>query len=147
MSSDTTLIWSSVRELGKLANCHCKFLYPVLSLPSSTGLWTSRIWQPLLFRAVLLIAPTSLRRNCFLQQNNRLLFVFIWCQSWLQQMTFIQIFSLFFRENKTWCFKWILCCVFTQHSLRNAESARQWLDLYCTQKGQNCMQFWPFWVQ
>ena len=25
-----------------------------------------------------------------------------------QQMTFTNIFSLFFRENKTWCFKWIL---------------------------------------
>ena len=30
-------------------------------------------------------------------------------QSRLQQTTFINIFSLFFRENKTWCFKRILC--------------------------------------
>ena len=30
-------------------------------------------------------------------------------QSRLQQTTFINIFSLFFIENKTWCFKWILC--------------------------------------
>ena len=29
------------------------------------------------------------------------------CPSRLQQMTFINIFSLFFRENKTWWFKWI----------------------------------------
>ena len=27
----------------------------------------------------------------------------------LQQTTFINILCLFFKENKTWCFKWILC--------------------------------------
>ena len=26
----------------------------------------------------------------------------------VQQTTFINIFSLSFRENKTWCFKWIM---------------------------------------
>ena len=36
-------------------------------------------------------------------------------QSQLQQMTFINIFSLFFRENKTWYFMWILCLAEDSH--------------------------------
>ena len=36
-------------------------------------------------------------------------------QSRLQQTTYINIFSLFFRENKTWCFKWILCWAEDSH--------------------------------
>ena len=36
-------------------------------------------------------------------------------QSRLQQTTFINIFSLFFRENKTWCFERILCYAEDSH--------------------------------
>ena len=43
-------------------------------------------------------------QNCHRQDRN----LPLKRQSRLQQTTFINIFSSFFWENKTWCFKWIL---------------------------------------